>query len=535
MTQATVVNTQTLREMRDLRDWLRVMGELGELQVVNGADWNLEIGGISELNYRRKPGAALLFDNIKDYPSGYRVLTSSLTTARRVGITMRLGTDFNDQKLVEALRNKPIEWENRIKEFEPNVVGSAPVFENTVEGKDVNLLQFPAPFWHEHDGGRYFGTGCIVITSDPDTGSINGGAYRMQIQEDGRTATVNPVPGKHGWLHVQKWWKKEGRAPIAVSFGHDPILLMVAGIEVPTDMSELNYAGAMIGRPLDVVKGQITGLPIPADSEIAIEGWLYPDRVLPEGPYGEWTGYYSGSQVPIPAVDISRLYYRNDPILLGAPPGKPPHDYSYMRTALKSAMIHDELVKAGIPNVRGVWAHECGGGRLLLAVSIKQAYCGHSRQAGYITAQCQAAAYMNRWVIVVDEDVDPMNLEDVMWAVSTRCEPSEDIEIMRKSWGSKADPLLRDHKRPYNSRAIIDACRPFDWINEFPRVAQASPAFLRSIKSKWSDLFSDPRFPLPEGAISSASSDETSGGTQLMSEGPSNGTSNGKTNGAAGG
>src|SRR5439155_7414188 len=152
-------------------------------------------------------------------------------------------------------------------------------------------------------------------------------------------------------------------------------------------------------------------------------------------------------------------------------------------------MIHDALVKAGIPGVRGVWAHECGGGRLLLAVSTKQRYCGHSRPAGYVAAQCQAAAYMNRYVIVVDDDIDPTNLEDVMWAVCTRSDPGEDIEIMRKSWGSKADPLLRDHRRPYNTRAIIDACRPYEWIGEFPRVARASPAFLRQLRAKVIDLF----------------------------------------------
>ena len=115
-----------------------------------------------------------------------------------------------------------------------------------------------------------------------------------------------------------------------------------------------------------------------------------------------------------------------------------------MRALLKSAMIQDELAKVGVRDVRGVWAHETGGGRLLIVVSIKQRFCGHSRQAGYIAAQCQAAAYMNRFVIVVDDDVDPMNLEEVMWAVSTRCEPAEDIEIMRKSWGSKVDPLLAE-------------------------------------------------------------------------------------------
>lgn len=490
-----------LHDMRDLRDWLRVVEEVGDLQYVNGADWNLEIGAISEINYRRKPSAALLFDRIKDYPPGYRVLTGSLTSARRVGIALRLGTDYNDERLVAAVRGKPLQWEAAAPRFEPAVVDRAPMLENVVEGPEVDLLRFPVPLWHELDGGRYIGTGCIVMTCDPDTGVVNGGAYRMQVQEGGKTATVNPVPGKHGAQHIQKWWAQEGRAPIAVSFGHDPLLLMVAGTEVPTNISELAYAGAMIGQRLEVLKGPVTGLPIPASAEIALEGWVYPDRRLPEGPYGEWTGYYSGSEVPIPAVDIARLYFRDDPILLGSPPGKPPHDYSYMRTVLKSAMIHDTLVKAGIPDVRGVWAHECGGGRLLLVVSIKQRYCGHSRQAGYVAAQCQAAAYMNRYVIVVDDDIDPMNLEDVMWAVSTRSDPAVDIEIMRKSWGSKADPMLRDHTRPYNTRAIIDACIPYEDRKVFPPVAQTDPVVLRQVRDKWSELFSDPRFPLPEVAL----------------------------------
>jgi UbiD family decarboxylase len=230
--------------------------------------------------------------------------------------------------------------------------------------------------------------------------------------------------------------------------------------------------------------------------------------MLHEGPFGEWTGYYSASLRPVPAIQIERLYFRNNPIILGAPPGKPPNDYSYMRALLKSAMIQDELAKVGVRDVRAVWAHETGGGRLIIVVAITQRFCGHSRQAGYIAAQCQAAAYMNRFVIVVDDDVDPMNLEEVMWAVSTRCEPAEDIEIMRKSWGSKVDPLLADPSVPYNSRALIDACRPFEKLDTFPRVAQASPRLVRETVAKWKALFADPRFALPDSAIPSTAVDD---------------------------
>lgn len=493
-----------LERPSDLREWIRRIESLGELQHVSGAHWDLEIGAISEINYRRKPPAALLFDDIVGYPRGYRVLTGSLCNARRMAVTLGLNPDLDTVSLVQALRGKPLEWEAAAPRFEPNVVESAPIFENVIDGRDVDLTRFPAPLWHEHDGGRYIGTGVAVITSDPDTGRINAGAYRVMIQEDGRSATVNAEAGKQGRAQYDRWFAKHGKAPILASFGHDPLVLMVAGTEVPNTISELAYAGAMVGRKLDVVHGQVTGLPIPASAEIVIEGWIRPERVLHEGPFGEWTGYYSGSLRPVPTIDIERLYFRNDPIILGTPPGKPPNDYSYMRALLKSAMIQDELVKVGVRDVRGVWAHETGGGRLIIVVSIKQRFCGHSRQAGYIAAQCQAAAYMNRFVIVVDDDVDPMNLEEVMWAVSTRCEPSEDIEIMRKSWGSKVDPLLDNPAVPYNTRALIDACRPFEKLDTFPRVAQCSPGRVRDTVSKWRELFADPRFPLPESVIPSA-------------------------------
>jgi UbiD family decarboxylase len=336
----------------------------------------------------------------------------------------------------------------------------------------------------------------------------------MQLQDDGRTASVNAIPGKHGDQHIQAWFRRGERAPVTVSLGHDPLLLMVAGTEVPTGMSELDYAGAMIGRPLDVVTSDVTGLPIPASSEIVVEGWLSPDDRRPEGPFGEWTGYYSGSKNPVLTLDIARVLHRKDPILLGAPPGKPPHDYSYMRTVLKSSMIADALVKAGLPGIQGVWAHEAGGGRLFNAVSISQKYCGHSRQVAYVAAQCQAAAYMNRFVVVVDDDIDPTRLDEVVWAMSTRCNPSEDIEVMRKTFGSKADPLLIDQSVPYNSRAIIDACIPYERLGDFPVPAEPAPELIEKTARDWGHLFPD----LAGAGPRSAKGNGRQGAPTLMSD-----------------
>ena len=482
-----------LDQIRDLRDWLEAARGIGQVIDVPGADWDLEIGTISRLNYQRRSPSALLFDEVKDYPPGRRVLTGSLSNPRLFGMALRLGTDLDDRTLVDRLRGMPTKWAADSAHFAPRPVASAPVFENLHEAGDIDLARFPVPLWNEFDGGRFIGTGCIVFTSDPESGVVNGGAYRMQLQDGGKTATVNAVSGKHGAQHIQRWFEREGRAPVTVSLGHDPLLLVLAGTEVPLGISELNYAGAILGRALDVVISEVTGLPIPASSEIVVEGWLTPDNVRPEGPFGEWTGYYSGSDHPVLALEVSRVLHRNDPILLGAPPGKPPHDYSYMRTVMKSAMIQDALIASGLPGITGVWAHEAGGGRMFIAVAIEQRYFGHSRQVAYLAAQHPAAAYMNKFVVVVDDDVNPRELDDVVWAMCSRSDPIEDFEVLRKTWGSKVDPLLIDTSKPYNSRMIIDACKPFERKDSFPRVAQPSPELMEKTRQSWGHLFPEYR------------------------------------------
>jgi 4-hydroxy-3-polyprenylbenzoate decarboxylase len=478
----------SLENVNDLRDWLALAGELGEVRTLTGAHWDKEIGAASEVNYKRPSPPALLFDDIEGYRPGQRVLTASMANARRLGMTLRLGTDLDDRALVEALRTRPSEWVDNAGKYPAQVVGSGPVCQNVITADDADLLAFPVPKWHESDGGRYIGTGCAVFTTDPATGTLNAGAYRMQVQNGGRAASINIEAGKHGAAHVREWFAREGRAPVTASLGHDPLLLVVAGTEVPTGLSELEYAGAVLGRPVEVIRGEVTGLPIPAYSELAVEGWLYPERKEQEGPFGEWTGYYSGGTEAVLTMDIERIYHRDDPIQLGAPPGKPPHDYSYMRSVMKSAMIQDALVRSGLPGVEGVWAHEVGGGRQLLAVAIHQSYAGHARQAAYLTSQLPSAAYMSKFVIVVDADVDPRSLNDVMWAVCTRTDPAGDIETMRQTWGSRVDPLRAPGLPPFNTRAVIDACRPWTRLKDFPKVAEASREMTDHVVRRWPDV-----------------------------------------------
>src|SRR5437588_6055010 len=163
----------------DVRSWIRRMEQLDELQHVSGANWDLEIGTISEINYRRKPPAALLFDQIPGYPPGYRVLTGSLANARRMAVSLGLSDALDTAGLVQALRGKPLEWESSAPQFEPVVVDDAPILENIVSASEVNLTRFPVPLWHERDGRRYLGTGWPGITREPAPRRGKPGADRV--------------------------------------------------------------------------------------------------------------------------------------------------------------------------------------------------------------------------------------------------------------------------------------------------------------------------------------------------------------------
>jgi len=474
----------------DLRPWLDEVRKFGELRDVVGADWKLELGAISELNVKRDSNPALLFDGIAGYPKGFRVLTCSTSSAGRLSSILRLGVEKNHNALVQKLRGKPASWQTQAANYDPVMVDRGPIMENVHGGDAVDLEAFPSPLWHEMDGGRYIGTGCCVVTKDFDSDWVNVGTYRVQLH-DKRSVGLDMIPGKHGAMQYDKYMKAGKPFPVAIVLGCDPLGYLISGIEVPFGMCEYNYIGAILGEPVSVVKGELTGLPFPAASEIVIEGWAHPGDVRTEGPFGEFHGYYPGKEGTAPAVTIEKVYYRNDPIMVGSPPAKPPNDYSYSKAVMRSALLFDALLAAGVPDVEAVWAHEIGGARMFNVVAIKQRYAGHAKQAGHILNQCGVGAYMSRYSVVVDEDIDPSNLQEVMWAVATRTDPAVDIDIIQRGMGSKNDPMFvaYPYAAPFSSKAIIDACRPYDHLHEFPPVAEATKELQEKTRAKWKDLF----------------------------------------------
>src|SRR5256885_2368021 len=312
----------------DLRTWLAEVEKLGELKHVRGADWTLELGAISELNVKKDLPPALLFDEIKGYPKGYRVLTCSTSSPARLSSILRLPLQKTHKGLVEALRGKPAQWQAAAKDFNAVEIKTGAALENTQ--KEIDVLAFPSPLWHELDGGRYIGTGCSVVTRDLDSDWINVGTYRVQVIDKSHVA-LDMVPGKHGRIHYEKHKAAGKRFPVVIVCGSDPLGYLISGIEVPFGMCEYNYIGAILNAPVAVLNGELTRLPFPAASEIVLEGHVEPHDQRTEGPFGEFHGYYPGKEGIAPVVTVQRVYHRSAPILMGSPPAKPPNDYSYSK------------------------------------------------------------------------------------------------------------------------------------------------------------------------------------------------------------
>ncbi len=465
---------------RDLRDWIAEIDAAGELRRVSGADCAEEIGGITDIYQRRMGNPAVMFDDIPGHAKGYRVLSNLLTSVPRINITLGLPADASEMELIRYWRD----YMKGAPAIPPTVVNGGAVMENYWEGDAVDIDRIPTPKWHEHDGGRYIGTGCMVVMKDPDTGWINYGAYRVQAHGS-KIASVMTSKGKHGNLIMRRYHERGEPCPIVVVVGMHPALFTIAGLEIPYGRNEYDAAGGVLGESVEVINGPHTGLPIPANAEIAFEGWVRPDDLVDEGPLGEWTGYYAGGQRPEPAIRIASMMHRDAPILLGAIPAVPPNDDTFFRGTYRCGAVWNQLEAAGVPEVKGVWAHEAGGSRMWLTVAIRQMYGGHSKQAGLIASQCHAGAYANRWVVVVDDDIDPANMNDVVWAMCTRFDPREGMEVLRGCWSTHLDPMAYARDDPRNARVVIDACRPFNRRDSFPIVARSSPELDARMREKW--------------------------------------------------
>ena len=200
-----------------------------------------------------------------------------------MGHLLNLGDEHTDATLVDALRGKPGQWSAAARDYPIQRVDDAPLLANEVPGDEVDLLRFPSPRWHERRRRPFHRHRLHRGDLRPGIGELNGGCYRMKVRDNGRSVTVNPVPGKHGAQHIQKWFAQGGPGAGDGLVWARPVAAHGRRHRGTPGASELEYAGAVIGRGCRRCSGRATGLPIPAGSEIAVEGWLYPDDVARRG------------------------------------------------------------------------------------------------------------------------------------------------------------------------------------------------------------------------------------------------------------
>jgi UbiD family decarboxylase len=365
--------------MKDVREWMAAVEAEGDLKRITAeVDWELELGHIATLNERQQ-GPALLFENVKGYK--VPVLASTCSTPKRMAITCGRPSHYS---LCEVAKDwKTIHEEGR--HVDPVVLEGVPSIYEVLEGDDINLWEIPVPRMYPQDGGRYFGLATCFVTEDPETGWTNLGTYRAQVLDEKTLGCNIWIGTKHGKHHIDKYLKAgKTKMPIAIYCGCDIFHFVAGSARVPDQQDEYGVIGAMMGEAVEVFKSDLTGLKLPAHAEYILEGELDLDQAnwRPEGPLGEYVGYYgaSGAGTPKPPMNVTRMYRRRDPIFVVTTVGRPIGDTHLINTITLTAALWADLETMKVPGVKSVYVPPEAAGRFWAIVSAKIAFPGHAQR-----------------------------------------------------------------------------------------------------------------------------------------------------------
>lgn len=477
--------------IQDLREWLARVEEIDELvRVKKPVDRDEEMSAVAYLLAKQQPSPAVLFERASGFdesPIGAKLLWNILgPSLKRVAITLEEPADTPTVELIRRVKDK-------LKERVPPREVSreqAPVYENNLTGDQIDLDLLPIPRHWPLDGGRYAGTGDAVITSDPDSGYLNIGTYRM-MQQGRNQVGLYLSPGKDARLHITRAWQQGKPIEVAAAWGIDPLFMIVGSQTFPKNVSEYEFAGGIKGQPIPVVRGTTTDLLLPANAELVIEGLIRPNSVKMEGPFGEFPGYYGRPEAGCPLVEVTAVHYRSNPVLTNALMADYPScEQSGFFSIMRSAKIWDDLDRLGIPGIHGVYSHPAAaGGFGMTVISLEQRYAGHAAQVLALAAQGPGGAYYTKWIIAVDEDIDPTDMNQVIWAMASRCNPIDDIDILRNTWSTWLDPTQNPpEKRPYGSKALINACKEHRYLPVFSKRTMLRKNTYDTVASRWKEL-----------------------------------------------
>ena len=296
-----------------------------------------------------------------------------------------------------------------------------------------------------------------MVVRDPDTGVLNAGMYRHEVQGK-NTLGCMFNPAHHAAYIYRRYKELNKRMEVVIFLGHHPAALIGSLCEGPMNSSEYEVMGGLLGEPLQVVNGETVDVPVPAFAEIAIEGYLDPANETADGPVAEFTGYYGPAQDPVGMMQVTAITMRDDAIYHDLDPAHQEHNLAGALT-LESTVF--ESVGHLTPTVTGVYLPVSGSCRFTVYVSIKKRVPGEGKSAGMAALSANPNIKM---AVVVDDDIDIYNEQQVLWAIGTTFEADRDLAIIPGAMGSHLNPAaygeIRTESGPMNTKVIIDATRP---------------------------------------------------------------------------
>lgn len=438
---------------QDFREFLAALEKEGQLLTVNEEvkpEPDLGAAARAASNLGDK-SPALLFNNIYGYNNAQiamNVIGSWPNHAMMLGLPK--DTPVKEQFFEFAKRYEQFPMEVKREE-------TAPFHENEIT-EDINLFDILPLFRiNQGDGGYYLDKACVISRDleDPDNfGKQNVGIYRMQVKGKDRLG-MQPVPQHDIAIHLRQAEERGINLPVTIALGCEPVITTAASTPLLYDQSEYEMAGAIQGEPYRIVKSKLSDLDIPWGAEVVLEGEIIAGEREYEGPFGEFTGHYSGGR-SMPIIKIKRVYHRNNPIFEHLYLGMPWTECDYMIGINTCVPLYQQL-KEAYPNeivaVNAMYTHG-----LIAIVSTKNRYGGFAKAVGMRALTTPHGLGYCKMVIVVDEDVDPFNLPQVMWALSTKMHPKHDAVIIPDLSVLPLDP--GSNPSGITHKMILDATTP---------------------------------------------------------------------------
>jgi 4-hydroxy-3-polyprenylbenzoate decarboxylase len=426
----------------DLRDFIEQLEKLGELKRIRvEVDPYLEITEICDRTLRAG-GPALLFENVKGH--SVPVLANLFGTPKRVALGM-------GQESVDALREvgellaflkepeppKGLKdaWEKlpifkQVLNMAPKEISRAACQQIVIEKDQIDLAKLPIQTCWPGDVAPLITWG-LVITRGPNKPRQNLGIYRQQVIGKNRVI-MRWLSHRGGALDFKEWQQQHPgeRFPIAVALGADPATILGAVTPVPDTLSEYAFAGLLRGSKTEVTKCLLSELQVPASAEIVLEGFIYPNDMAAEGPYGDHTGYYNEVET-FPVFTIEKITQRQQPIYHSTYTGRPPDEPAILGVALNEVFV--PILRKQFPEIIDFYLPPEGCSYRMAVVSMKKQYPGHAKRVMLGVWSFLRQFMYTKFVIVVDDDINTRDWKDVIWAMTTRMDPARDTTMIENT------------------------------------------------------------------------------------------------------